>query len=147
MAARDLLAGQMQSYWAEFARNGAPENGGDKSQIYWSPRTKAQTIIFDTARGGGVRMIEERSTFEDIARHIAQDPRFESDAERCNLISTLDGIAFQPLDAPADTYSDLSQAARIGMRRLIKLFAPSRPKKGRVIYHIHPFARQTARQE
>ena len=50
----------MMSYWAEFARSGAPGRGGRGDLPLWTAWNSAdggdKFIVLDTEQGGGVRM-------------------------------------------------------------------------------------------
>lgn len=84
---RDLLSAQMMSYWAQFAYTGDPGRGRDGTLPEWTAwgRDGQRSIVFDTAAGGGVRMISDLVTRAAVVDAIATDPDIPSQRERCAL--------------------------------------------------------------
>lgn len=92
--AGDPLSDAMGSYWAEFARNGAPGQGTSGSVPHWtawdsSTEQAPRFLVLDTPAGGGIRMSADYRTPERIAARVFADPRFEDDAERCEALNGL----------------------------------------------------------
>ena len=87
IAGRDLLGQQMRSYWSEFASTGAPGNGRSGVLPQWRPWSNAgaNLMLLDTARGGGLRMVNEPMTVAMLKERIAQDPNIPELRSRCAL--------------------------------------------------------------
>jgi len=99
--ARRVLAAQMMSYWAEFARTGKPGRGTRGDLPAWEPGPRF--MVLDTAAGGGLRMAEESLTEEAVLAAIPRDARLRDDEERCRVAreviaraSRLDASALDP---------------------------------------------------
>ena len=90
---RELLSTRMGSYWANFARTGAPGRGTDGTLPAWTawnhdtPETP-RYMIFDTEEDGGLRMSADYVTGARIAARIDADPRF-AEHERCDALTHL----------------------------------------------------------
>ena len=86
-AGREALSAQMQSYWTEFARAGAPGRGraGDLPEwTAWDPAAGGHKYaVLDTPAGGGVRMGSEPLDRARVLASIESDPRLRSQRERC----------------------------------------------------------------
>jgi len=98
---RELLSGQMMSYWAELAYAGAPGRGRSGDLPEWTPWPDAgegalRTLVFDTPADGGVRMQADRVTEEQVIAAIAADPRLATPRDRCAVYWRLErwGRAF-----------------------------------------------------
>jgi para-nitrobenzyl esterase len=93
-AERDALAAAMRSYWANFARIGAPARGIDDDLPEWSawddtsPESN-RLLILDTESGGGIRMSPHQVTHTSFLTAIAEDPRYAGAAERCAALEAL----------------------------------------------------------
>ena len=87
IAGRDLLGQQMRSYWSEFASTGAPGNGRSGVLPQWRAWSNAgaNLMLLDTARGGGLRMVNEPMTVAMLKERIAQDPNITDLRSRCAL--------------------------------------------------------------
>jgi para-nitrobenzyl esterase len=83
------LADTMMDYWGRFARTGDP--GGEGAAAPWPPweAGAGRFIVFDTEADGGLRMATDTLTRERVVAGIAEDERFESDAERCEILGQL----------------------------------------------------------
>lgn len=72
------LSQRMMGYWAEFARNGQPARGTATGSPEWSPWRDdpgiARLMVFDTSGGGGVRMVDERVTREEVVALMEAEP-------------------------------------------------------------------------
>ena len=86
-AGRDVLAQEMRSYWAEFARTGTPANGRNGLLPQWRPWGNAgpNLMLLDTASGGGLRMVREPMTVAMLKERIAQDQNITNLQSRCAL--------------------------------------------------------------
>jgi para-nitrobenzyl esterase len=84
---REALSLQMMSYWAEFARNGAPGRGAAGDLPDWTRFGGAlglpNFMVLDTAAGGGLRMESGLETTEALVAEIEADPRLETQRDRC----------------------------------------------------------------
>jgi para-nitrobenzyl esterase len=88
--AAERLSRAMMSYWAQFAATGDPGRGADGQLPRWSSwddssPTAPRFMILDTEAGGGLRMSPDSVTRAGVIRAVADDPRFESWAERCEV--------------------------------------------------------------
>ena len=87
-AGREKLGAEMASYWAEFARTGAPGRGRQGDLPEWSAWSDAsaqspRTMVLDTPAGGGLRMISDTVTEEGVIAAIDDDPRLATQRDRC----------------------------------------------------------------
>ncbi len=95
------LSGAMMSYWTRFAASGDPDRGRDGDLPAWTAWDEAtdstpRTLLFDTEAGGGVRMSAETVRFDTLAAAIREDPTL-SEAERCEALDDIAGLALRPL--------------------------------------------------
>ena len=87
---RDQLSNAIMSYWDEFAYNGDPGRGRAGTLEPWrawdGSRAEApKFIVLDTPEGGGIRMSAESVDTRSVLAQIANDDRFETLRERCDL--------------------------------------------------------------
>lgn len=87
---RIALSQAMMSYWAEFAWHGNPARGRERQLPLWlawdeAEPDSAKFIIFDTQDGGGIRMASDVVRRLELLDRVEQDPRFQSQSERCSL--------------------------------------------------------------
>jgi para-nitrobenzyl esterase len=86
---REQLSSAMMSYWAEFAYSGSPGRGRKGDLPEWRAlqpgRNAPSSIVFDTARGGGIRMTDERETPLEVMQAIASDQRLDTPQIRCKV--------------------------------------------------------------
>ena len=82
----------MISYWAEFARHGAPGDGGVAGQPIWTPwaETGPSTLISNTQALGGIRMGEARIRVADLKSRLKDDSNLAA-AEKCAIYERLFG--------------------------------------------------------
>lgn len=87
IAGRDRLGEDMRSYWSEFASTGAPGKGRSGTLPQWAPwnQSGANLMLLDTARGGGLRMVNEPMTVAMLKERIAQDQNIVDLRSRCAL--------------------------------------------------------------
>ncbi len=84
---RTELSDAMMSYWANFAKTGAPGRGVDGDLPEWSAWTGAPSeptlMVFDSTSDGGVRMEAGVENDETVAASLAADPTLAEDGRRC----------------------------------------------------------------
>jgi len=85
---RERLGAEMASYWAEFARAGAPGRGRRGELPEWTAWSDAapgspRTLLLDTPAGGGVRMVPDSVTEEEVIAAVDADPRLATQRDRC----------------------------------------------------------------
>ena len=90
---RDALAKKMMSYWAQFARTGAPGRGGDGSLTEWTAwdadPTRPKFMILDTEIGGGTRMAPEALTAQRVLATLDADARLKTPHDKCAVLHDL----------------------------------------------------------
>jgi para-nitrobenzyl esterase len=89
---REALSGAMMSYWAEFARRGAPGQGSRGDQPTWSAWDPSdggdKFVVLDTPAGGGIRMASTGvETNAGLLAEIGSDPRLADAARRCQVLA------------------------------------------------------------
>jgi para-nitrobenzyl esterase len=90
LAGRDRLSDAIMSYWAQFAYTGDPGRGRSGTLEPWKPwdassEKAAKFLLLDTAEGGGMRMSADTVDTQTLLAQIADDDRFASQRERCDL--------------------------------------------------------------
>jgi para-nitrobenzyl esterase len=85
------LSNAMMSYWAAFARDGAPGRGTDGSLPEWKPWDGggAKFMVFDTAAGGGLRMAGDSLTVASVLAAVDTDPHLASPRDKCTVLRGL----------------------------------------------------------
>jgi para-nitrobenzyl esterase len=91
---RQVLSRAMMSYWAEFARSGAPGRGRRNDLPEWtawdSTRPEAaKTMVLDTPAGGGIRMAVLEETREGVLAAVEKDPQLATAKDRCRILRSL----------------------------------------------------------
>lgn len=90
---RIALSDAMMSYWANFAATGAPGRGVDGTLPEWKTWSNAEgatnLMVFDSAAGGGVRMIADHESPARIAGDLLTDPSLKGDEQRCQILQGL----------------------------------------------------------
>ncbi|HYC22676.1 MAG TPA: carboxylesterase family protein [Candidatus Bathyarchaeia archaeon] len=91
---RQALSQAMMSYWAEFARSGAPGRGRHNDLPEWtawdSSRPDApKTLVLDTPADGGIRMAAIEETRESVIASVDKDPRLTTAKDRCRILRAL----------------------------------------------------------
>jgi para-nitrobenzyl esterase len=85
------LSDRMMGYWARFAATGDP--GADAGAPRWTPFTpadgQANTMIFDSTEGGGVRMIADRESQAKVVADLFADGALGTDARRCTVFQVM----------------------------------------------------------
>ncbi len=90
-ASRDALSRAMMGYWASFARDGAPGNGGDPANPVWQPwrETSPSLMVLDSPGHGGLHMIDDRERIADIKKQLRTDSAIATPEARCKLYAGL----------------------------------------------------------
>lgn len=93
-SSRETLSQAMMSYWAAFARHGAPGRGSDTQLPAWQAWSgeggqAGQAIVFDTPRDGGIRMITEQLSVQTLKQRLQRDGDIASREERCGYYALL----------------------------------------------------------
>jgi para-nitrobenzyl esterase len=90
-AARDALSRAMMGYWARFARDGAPGDGGDPANPLWMPwqDTGPSLMILDTLDHGGLRMMADGERISEIKEQLRKDKAIATPEARCKLYAGL----------------------------------------------------------
>jgi para-nitrobenzyl esterase len=88
---REILSGQMMSYWAEFAYSGSPGRGRGGDLPEWrawddSSAEAPRYIVLDTPADGGIRLASETFTVDRVAAELIEDPRLSTDRDRCTVL-------------------------------------------------------------
>lgn len=95
-----------QTYWANFARHGTPNNPDLKPRIipfynhqipFWEKVESGNKLIIDSRGGGGTRMVPSSETDDQIAQDLASDHTL-SLIERCQI---RDAIFEEPIETMA----------------------------------------------
>ena len=90
---RIALSDAMMSYWVNFAATGAPGRGVDGRQPEWKPWSSAlgaeRIMLFDSARGGGVRMSSDLESGPRIVADLMSDPKVRKQKQRCEILARL----------------------------------------------------------
>lgn len=86
-AAQIELSAAIMNYWAAFAKNGAPGNGGNATLPLWQPWQPegAKKLILNTIEHGGIRISEENISIADLKQRVRGDTNIKSARERCQL--------------------------------------------------------------
>ncbi|CAN1571900.1 PnbA Carboxylesterase type B [Caulobacteraceae bacterium] len=102
-ATRTKLSDAMMSYWVNFAATGSPGKGvaGDLPEWKaWSNVPQAERLIlFDTEKGGGVRMTADQESGRRIVADLLADTTLKTPAQRCDIFTRLvrDNPELRPL--------------------------------------------------
>jgi para-nitrobenzyl esterase len=102
---REALSAAMRSYWAEFARSGAPGKGSRGDQPLWTAWSPAESgdkfMVLDTEAGGGLRMTREGVvTNQALVAGMRSDPRLGDAKLRCQVLADL--VEWSPVLGDAD---------------------------------------------
>ncbi len=84
-AEAEALSKTMMDYWGRFARTGEP--GGEGADAPW-PAWEVDAgrfILLDSQSGGGGALSTETVTGESVIKAVANDSRFRTAAERCEI--------------------------------------------------------------
>ncbi len=91
---REILSGQMMSYWAEFAYSGSPGRGREGDLPEWpawddSSKEAPKYIVFDSPADGGLRLASETYNVERVIAELIDDPRLAGGGDRCAVLRGL----------------------------------------------------------
>jgi para-nitrobenzyl esterase len=98
------LSSAVMSYWGEFARTGAPGNGGRNDLPRWTAWNVAKgstSFIIDKPGEGGLSMLSTPTTKASVFAELRGDARIGSMRERCEILRDLvrmDATSLQPVD-------------------------------------------------
>ena len=111
---RTRLSDSMMSYWARFARTGDPGNGGNPGAPTWRAYAGTEvphgTLVFDTASGGGIRMMTIDEGLDALLDEFEQDTRFQNAEQKCagakllTEIAKPQGVSLGPFRKLENTY-------------------------------------------
>ncbi|MBX7097445.1 MAG: carboxylesterase family protein [Myxococcaceae bacterium] len=92
---REQLSAAMRGYWAQFARTGAPGNGGVAGNPEWPRATAGDGPRFLALDGAPVGITTQRSveTIDAVVTQVLSDERL-TQPERCEALSGLVAINF-----------------------------------------------------
>jgi para-nitrobenzyl esterase len=90
---RIALSDAMMSYWVNFAATGAPGRGVDGRLPEWKPWSSApaapRLMLFDSPKGGGVRMSADLESGQRIVSELMSDPTVRKQKRRCEIFARL----------------------------------------------------------
>ena len=86
---RVTIGNAMMRYWANFARNGNPNDGTSDLPIWQAWAEQQQFIVFDAPRDSGLRMSGKSIPPEAWVDRVVKDSSFENAAQRCDLYQQL----------------------------------------------------------
>ncbi len=86
-AGRDALADTIMGYWASFARDGAPGNGGNPANPVWQPwhESGPSLMVLNSPNHGGAAMSDAHERIADIKARLAVDDGLTAPKARCKL--------------------------------------------------------------
>jgi para-nitrobenzyl esterase len=116
---RVALTTSVQSYWAEFAYQGAPGSGRDGQEAPWlawdGARDALKLLVLDTAADGGIRMSSEEITRAALQSAVLHDTGFRDRSLQGELYRELFGKrAFERDFAPLYGASGATAGATSG---------------------------------
>jgi para-nitrobenzyl esterase len=106
--AAQQLSGAMMSYWGRFAYDGAPARGHADELAEWEPWGDGKFLVFDTDESGGVRMADGALTRGSLIAEVANDARFSSARERCEVYASY--VRWSAALSP-DEYDEIDEGA------------------------------------
>jgi para-nitrobenzyl esterase len=109
---RDALSNAIMGYWAAFARDGTPGNGGNAANPAWQPWHEAgpSLMILNTPAHGGLRMSDEPQRIADIKTRLMADTAFPTAEARCKLYA---GLFYAGFDSDS-SYWDPAEYKSLG---------------------------------
>jgi para-nitrobenzyl esterase len=87
-ASREELALKMGAYWAAFARDGGPGNGGGIAEWPRWSSDGGSVMRFDSTNDGGIELMQAVASFDAVTADIKADPRLNTD-ERCKIVEAV----------------------------------------------------------
>ena len=94
---RQDLSDSMSSYWAEFAYSGSPGKGINQREFEWKPWDNSaldadKFIVFDTQKGGGIRMSRGTVDIINLKARLLSDQSFPEQKQHCQTyVGLFDG--------------------------------------------------------
>jgi len=84
---RDALSGAMMGYWANFARTGAPANGGKPASPLWQPwsETGPTLMVLNSPDHGGPAMSDTHERIAAVKARLRADDAFATPLARCKI--------------------------------------------------------------
>ncbi len=86
---RLALSSAVMAYWAEFARTGAPGNGGEPGLATWqawsSDAAVPNILILDSPADGGARLVASQETARSVAADLFADPFLVESGLTCTV--------------------------------------------------------------
>lgn len=121
---RVLLSDAMGLAWTSFARHGRP---GLAHRAQWSPRSAARnlpdSLVFDTERGGGIRMECVREEIALLKHRLLNDAGLDRES-RCRVYARL--FLWSPLFAGQGSVSEYEQwCLQLGCKEPPEKFRPA----------------------
>jgi para-nitrobenzyl esterase len=110
---RDALSDAMMGYWAAFARDGAPGNGGRPGNPMWQPwhDSGPSLMTLNSPDHGGAAMSDQHEKVADIKARLRADAALAAPQARCKLYYGLFHAGFGGNEYWNDTeYKDLGCA-------------------------------------
>jgi para-nitrobenzyl esterase len=86
-AERDALSEAMMGYWANFARGGAPANGGKAANPAWQPWSESgpTMMTLNSPDHGGPKMSDTHERMADLKARLRADDALATPQARCKL--------------------------------------------------------------
>ncbi|MBA4802497.1 MAG: carboxylesterase family protein [Euryhalocaulis sp.] len=88
---RAALAAAMGGYWAEFARAGAPRDGGGDFPFWNRWGADAMMMRFDSPAGGGPELIANGDSMEALFEDLKSDPALSA-GQKCAIAEALQAV-------------------------------------------------------
>ena len=84
---RDALSGAMMGYWANFARTGAPGNGGQPASPVWQPWSEngPDLMTLNSPDHGGPLMSDTHERIATLKDRLRADSAFATPRARCKI--------------------------------------------------------------
>ena len=93
------VSAAMMSYWAAFARDGAPGRGTGGELPEWRVFGPGEILAIDGEASGGIRMTNETMSTRDVIAQIRSDERLRVGPLRRRLVQDLQGHSVTRLSA------------------------------------------------
>jgi para-nitrobenzyl esterase len=108
---RDALTAQMMGYWASFARDGNPGNGGGQSNPVWRPWSEGGPTLMtlNSPDHGGPAMVDTHETIARLKERIRTDSMLDAPQARCKMYYGLFHAGFG-----GNEYSDEAEYRSLG---------------------------------
>lgn len=108
---RDALSDTMMGYWASFARDGAPGNGGRPTNPVWQPWSESapSLMTLNSAEHGGAAMTDTHERIADLKARLQTDGSLVTPQARCEMYYGLFHAGFG-----GNEYSDDAEYKSLG---------------------------------